>query len=118
MSRLPTAPPSHGAIALPSGRSVVVQAEPEELVEVRAADGSLELRITLTPQGPVVHVAAARLSLEATEHLSLRAPRVDIVATEAITLQSDGTLSLAAAHDAHLRSDGEVYVAAPLIHLN
>ena len=41
-------------------------ARSEELVEIRAASGQVELRIRLTEQGPVLHMEAVRLKLKAT----------------------------------------------------
>ncbi len=53
---------------LPSGRSVEVDAAAgREAITVRAADGALELRIELTPAGPVVRLSAARLEIAAAD---------------------------------------------------
>lgn len=74
----------------------------DDLVEVRAADGRLELRIRLTEDGPVLEMEAVRLELKAGE-----AVEID---TKDFRLRADGEVGIAA--------DGDVRVTGEIIHLN
>ncbi len=89
------------AISLPSGREVVVRSGPEEVVEVRSPDGTVEVSVVLTEQGPVLRVTGGRLEMQA-ETLALKGRRVEIDASELATITSGG----------------EVVVQAPMIRLN
>ncbi len=102
---------------LPSGRIVRVVEGPVEAVEIRAADGTLEIRVVLEAGGASVQVRAARMELVADEKLTMRAPAVDIVATEGVTVAGGEAIALSAAR-VEGRADAEVSLAAPLIRLN
>lgn len=99
--------------ALPSGRSVAVIADEHgERVELRAATGSLELTLELTPTGARLHVDAVDLSLRAKtittecERYELRARESAVVRSAATTVEStEGDLTLRANDD--VRASGE-----------
>src|SRR5262245_9319633 len=65
--------------ALPSGRSVLLKltGAAEEL-EVRSPQGDVEVRITLSDQGPVVHLRGARLELEAPDTIALNCRHLEV----------------------------------------
>src|SRR5947209_4642880 len=76
---------------LPSGRSVRVRvAGGTEELEVRSAQGEVEVRIVLTDAGPVVHLRAARLEMEAAETVAVRCRRFEVEATDAVAVASGG----------------------------
>lgn len=64
--------------------------EAGEVVEVRAADGALELRIRLTDEGPVLEMRAVRLVLAAEEAVEIAAPDVEIRAEREMGLHAGG----------------------------
>ena len=93
----PTGPPpaEAGQLArLPSGRTLHVATGERELIEIRSADGLLELQIILTPTGPLVRLAATRLELSATETIALRCQDLDIQTSGETRLRSLGDMHL------------------------
>lgn len=88
-------------VSLPSGRDVVIQSGKDETIEVRSPDGTIEVAIVLTEQGPVLRVTGGRLEMNA-DTVALKGRLVEIDASELATIHSDG----------------EVVVTAPMIRLN
>ena len=90
----------------PSRREVTLDfAGSRGSIEIRSPEGFVELRITLTEQGPVLSVSAASIHLEAVDTLSLSCRRFEVDAQEAMTLTSAGQIQLAAKHA--LKINGE-----------
>lgn len=83
---------------LPSGRSVRLRvSNGTEELEVRSPDGDVEVRIVLTDAGPVVHLRAARLHLDATEDVTVACRRFEVEATDEVRLRAAG--------DVHVNGD-------------
>jgi hypothetical protein len=77
---------------LPSGRQVAVQAGDQgEFLEVSAPGGDLELRIELTPEGPVVRLRCARLELAAGD-VAMSCRSFDLRTTEDVRLNGRNIL--------------------------
>ncbi len=90
----------------PSGRRIMLDlAEDRGEIEVRTQDGLLELRITLTENGPVLRVSAARIELHAADTVAVRCATFDVQTTQATTLSSAGPIEVKAA--GNLRLDGD-----------
>jgi hypothetical protein len=103
---------------LPSGRSVVLRTTAGgEVLEVRSAGGEVEVRITLTDQGPVVHLSGARLELAASDTVALHCRRLDVNTTESIRLQSAGDLRLTG-EEMRVRTTGDIHLNGDVIRLN
>jgi uncharacterized protein (DUF2345 family) len=96
---------------LRDGRKLVVTEQGgDQLVEVRAASGMVEVRIQLTEQGPVLQMESARLSLKAAESVEIASKRVDIKATEQVRITSEDKVEVEA--------EGDVVVHGKAIWLN
>src|SRR5438105_2904123 len=95
---------------LPSGRSVVlrIRGTTEEL-EVRSPAGDVELRVTLGPDGPVLHLRAARLELEAADTVTLDCRRFEVAARDEICLTGQ---------EMRVRTEGDIHLNGDVIHLN
>ena len=105
--------------SLADGRSVVIRSDgSDECVQIHAADGELELTITLTEAGPQVRLSGAQLELEATDTVAIRARCVDVQATEMARMHADGHLTLTSGLDTRVSADGEVHVLGTMIWLN
>ncbi len=90
----PLHPPAE-ELPLREGRTLrVASVGRDELVEVRAASGDLELRVRLTPDGPVLEMESVRLVLRAEESVDVETRDFNVTAT------------------------GEVRVTGEMIHLN
>jgi hypothetical protein len=98
------------AITLQGGRSLVVEAAgADDLVEVRAASGVVELRLRITDAGPVLELESVRLSLRAAEAIDVEAPEVNVNA---------GEITLSGRADVRVDAGGDVHVTGETIHLN
>lgn len=117
------------SLALSGGRTLVVRGaragEESESLELRSSDGALELSITMTPDGPRIHVRGGTLSVQAADAVSVACRRFEIAATDSIRLETRD-VSIAAAGDVgvrtlgelRLKSLGETHVDGEMIHLN
>jgi hypothetical protein len=74
-------------VELDHGRTLTVD---QDLVEVHAPDGRLEVRIRLTEDGPVLEMESVRLSLRASESVEVEARDVRVRASGEMDLQADG----------------------------
>lgn len=75
-----------------------------EAIEIRAASGTLELRIRITDAGPVLEMEGVRLALTAADSIELKSRRVVVEAEEALTLASRGQAQLLAHGRIHVRT--------------
>lgn len=117
------------ALALSGGRTLVVRGsragEEGDALELRSADGALELSITMTPDGPRIHVRGGTLSVQAADAVSVACRRFEIAATDSIRLETRD-VSIAAGGDVgvrtlgelRLKSLGQTHVDGEMIHLN
>lgn len=89
-----------------------------DLVEVRGGEGQVELRILLTPEGPVLQMESVRLSLKASESIDVECKSFEVRATEAVDLHSDGGMHLSGQADIRVNANGDVVVTGEKIFLN
>jgi len=82
----------------------------DELVEIRASSGLLELRIKLTEQGPVLQMESVRMQLKATESVEVEARQFTVKTEDKITLATKGEVDVEA--------EGEIHVNGKMIWLN
>jgi hypothetical protein len=74
---------------LQHGRTLTVEPAAEaDLVELRAADGTLELRLKLTEDGVVLQLEAARISLKAAESIDLECKNFNVEAGSGVQIES------------------------------
>lgn len=106
-------------VPLQHGRRLsLVASGVDELVEIRSAGGALELRIRMTPDGPVLQMESLRLSLKAVHEVEVECANFSVRSREAMTLHSDGALHISGETDLHVDAQGEVHVKGSMIHLN
>ncbi len=104
---------------LRDGRTLTVSATGnEELVEIRAASGQVEVRIRMTEQGPVLQLEAVRLKLKATEAVEVETRQFTVKAEQSIALVTEGQLTLASTGDTKVTAEGDVQVVGKRIDLN
>jgi hypothetical protein len=98
-------------VYLSEGRTLSVKQESgEDLVEIRGASGTIEVRIRLTEHGPVLQMESARLQLKATEAVEIDAPALNVKTTESITMETKGEIKVEA--------EGEIDIDGKKIWLN
>jgi hypothetical protein len=106
-------------VYLREGRTLTVSTiGSDELVEVRAASGQVELRIMLTEQGPVLQMEAVRLKLKATEAVEVETRQFSVKAEESVALASEGELTVTSKGETKVEAEGDVRVVGKTIHLN
>ena len=104
---------------LPSGRQVAIRVdgEREQLVLV-GLDGSVELQVVLTDDGPVLRMPTARIALDGADELCLAARKLRLQGAEEVTVASGGRVDLQSAGETGIKAEGEVRVEGSLIYLN
>ncbi|MFA6045532.1 MAG: hypothetical protein WC718_11150 [Phycisphaerales bacterium] len=108
-----------GVAHLPSGRTVFTSAEGgREQIEIRSATGDLELRIALTPEGPVLQLRGVRLEIDSTDTVAVRCKDFEITATDSIRMSAAKDVALDAAGELRVKSLGQTHVDGEMIHLN
>ncbi len=103
---------------LRDGRTLSVSGDREQLVEIRAASGQLELRIRLTEQGPVLQMDAVRMELRASESVAVETKQFTVNATESVALASQGSVAVTSTGETTVKAEGDVVVVGKTIHLN
>lgn len=74
---------------LPSGRDVILHVRQDrEEIEVRSPDGMLELKISLTKDGPVVQLKGGRLEIESSDAVTVNCQKFEVNAAQGIDLKS------------------------------
>jgi hypothetical protein len=105
-------------VSLRDGRRLTVsESGVDQLVEIRNESGMLELRIKLTPEGPILQMEAVRMELKASEALQIASPKVEIRGSEKLEL-SGGKVALHGEEEIEVEAAGDVRVVGKTIHLN
>ena len=103
---------------LPSGRSVVMRAvQGQEELEIRTAEGELEVRVTLTEAGPVIQLRGARLEVESPDAVAFHCRQFEVHAAERLDLQSGGDAGIMA-RELRVKTEGDVRIDGEVIRLN
>jgi hypothetical protein len=106
-------------LALPSGRSIAyAQRGGREELEVRSATGMVELRIALTPDGPVLSLSGVRLEINSTDSVAVRCREFEVDAREGVLFKTAGDVAIGAAGEMRVKTRGQMHMDAELIHLN
>lgn len=112
-------PDSSGIATLPSGRTVATSAAGgKEQIEIRSATGDLELRIALTPEGPVLQLRGVRLEIDSTDTVAVRCKDFEIAATDSIRMSAAKDVALDAAGELRVKTMGQMHMDGEMIHLN
>jgi phage gp45-like len=95
---------------LPAGR--------DDLVEIRAGDGQLQLRVRLTDEGPILEMDSVRLQLRAQESVDVECKDFNVNAERQVGLSSEGGITVDGKADVTVTAEGEVRVTGEMIWLN
>jgi hypothetical protein len=98
------------SLDLQRGRTLLV--EPlgdDDLVEIRAPSGTVEIRLRITDDGPVLEIESVRLALRAGEAIDVDAPEFRVSADE---------ITLSGRADVRVDAGGDVHVTGETIRLN
>ena len=104
---------------LPSGRSILIKAgQTDEQIELRSADGQTELRITMTEDGPIVTLIAAKLEIESSHTVSVNCARFEVNTQDAVAIRSQGDVTIQSDADTHLKSGAQTFIDGDYVNLN
>jgi hypothetical protein len=104
---------------LRNGRSLSVGEEGnEEVLQISAASGQIELRVRLTEEGPVLQFEGARLELKATEVVDIKCKVFKVEAEESVELVSKGGMNIESEGELNIKSVDDVRVVGKIIYLN
>lgn len=95
-ARIASSEQEFSAVAPESDRRVTLQlgADGEEL-EIRSPEGVLELRVLLTPTGPVLRLEAARIEVQAAEEFRVACGEFHVAAERGLRLQAGEDVQIA-----------------------
>jgi hypothetical protein len=97
-------------IDLQHGRTLVLEPTgDDDLVEVRGDSGTVEIRLRLTADGPVLELESVKLSLRAARSVDVEAPEFNVAADE---------ITLTGSADVRIGAEGDVVVTGETIRLN
>jgi hypothetical protein len=104
---------------LAHGRSLAVTEQgSEQLLELRAASGALELRIKLTEEGPVLQVEGMKVAVTAAESIDLACKNLTVAASESVAIAAGGAMKLSTEAELELEAKADVKVVGECIYLN
>ncbi len=103
---------------LPSGRSVVVKVAGDcEELEIRDAEGQVEVSVSLTADGPVVRVRSGRIELDAADTVAFRCRRFEVQTSESTDLSSAGDVRITG-RELKVRTREDIHLNGKVIRLN
>jgi hypothetical protein len=104
---------------LRSGRRVsLVTSNHSEELRVVGPDGTVELAVILTPEGPVLRLRGARLEIDSTDSIAVRCRSFELQTEGALSLQAGGDLALSTAREIHAKSMGQTFIDGDYVNLN
>lgn len=107
------------ALALAHGRTVSISSGDDgETVEIRADGGEVELRIRMTPEGPVVQLDGAKVEINAAESIRMQCKEFSVQATEKLELGSDKELAVKSTGKMDIESADDCVIRGKMIYLN
>jgi len=102
---------------LPSGRTLVLRiGSAGEDIEIRSAEGALDLRITLTEAGPVVSLRGARVEVDVAD-IAVRCRNFDVQASGDVRLASEREVRFEA-EDLRAETTRDIHLNGAFIRLN
>jgi len=102
-------------IWLSGGRSVQIK---DEVVELLGPSGGLELRIKITPEGPVLQVEGVKVAIKAADQVAVECKTFAVAASEHVQIRSEGELDVTSQKEMKVTSTDDVRVVGKIIHLN
>jgi hypothetical protein len=90
----------------------------QQLVEIRAASGQLELRIKLTDEGPVLQMEAVRVAVTTEEAFEIKCKTFSVEASQDTIIQTGGELKMKAEGEIQLDSPEDIRLRGKIIWLN
>ena len=104
---------------LPSGATLTVRADAGgEEIQLRSANGAMELRIRMTDDGPVVSLHGMKLEIEAADSIAVKCREFTVDSQEAVRLNTGGNFEVRSASEIRMRSAAETFLDGDYVMLN
>ena len=104
---------------LPSGRSIVARVgDAGEAIEIHSPRGEMELRISLTDEGPVLSLHGASLELVSSENVSVRCKQFEIETEAGVSLRAGGDIELQSEAEIRTKTAGSTWIDGDYVQLN
>src|SRR5262245_22281155 len=99
-------------VPLPSGTTLTVRAGTDgEEINLRTAGGTLELRIRVTEDGPVLSLKGATLEIEATDRVAVNCREFSVHAQDRVEL-SASDVRVHSGNEIRMKSGAQTYIDA------
>jgi len=104
---------------LQHGRQVAVtRSGAEDIVEIRASSGALELRVRVTEEGPVLSLEGVKLEMRGAESVAVECKTFKVEASEGVELASEGELRMSSEKEMSVESSSDIRINGKTIWLN
>jgi hypothetical protein len=104
---------------LRSGHRVLIRNGPgAQAIEVRGPDGTLQVEVIVTDQGPVVRLTAGRMEIATTEDVDVQCRTFKVHAERGVEIESGDKLLLKSADDTDIEAGGDLRAKGETIWLN
>jgi hypothetical protein len=105
-------------VPLPSGTTLTVRAGTDgEEINLRTAGGTLEVKIRLTDDGPVLSLKGATLEIEATDRVAVNCREFSVHAQDRVEL-SGGDVRVHSGNEIRMKSAAQTYIDGDYVNLN
>jgi hypothetical protein len=88
-----------------------------EELEIRGANGALEVHIRLTAEGPVVQLRGGRLELQAADTVAVQCRRFEVQTSEGTELKSAGDIQMTG-RELRVQTENDIHLNGDYIRLN
>lgn len=102
----------HGGVTLHDGFAMRVVGPDRKELRLTAPDGRVCLKISLTPDGPLVEISAASLSVATDGDVTIDCERFGVNARRDVVVVAGGTIAHDAGADITTRAEGEIQTEA------
>lgn len=93
-----------------SGRTVQLEAAPEERLIISNAEGAVELMIRFTPEGPVLSFATTAISVESRGVIKLASESLHIETQQNLTMSVGGSLQQTVGQQVSMQAGGPLFL--------
>ena len=90
----------------------------QQVVEIRAASGQVELRVKLTDEGPVLQMEAVKVAVTTEESFSIKCKTFEVESSQDTIIQTGGELKIKSEGELDIDSPEDIRIRGKIIWLN
>ena len=90
----------------------------ENLIDIHAPSGQLELRIRITEDGPVMVLDGVRLDIQGAEQVGIQCKQFAVNASESVSIATGGTTRIQSEEEMQIESTADIRIKGKKIYLN